>query len=43
MTEVYVYRNSFYIIGKVKDLRTLLNQYAKDYPTVRDLINAKLC
>lgn len=43
MTDVYVCKNSIYITGKVKDLRILLKEYAKDYPTVKDLINAKLC
>lgn len=42
LTEVYVYKNSIFIIGKIKDLRKLLAEYAKHYNTVNDLINAKL-
>lgn len=42
LTEVYIYKNSVFIFGKVKDLRKLLAEYSKEYKTVRDLINAKL-
>lgn len=42
ITQVYVYKNSIYFAGKVKDIRKLLAEYALEYHTVRDLINRKL-
>lgn len=41
-TEMYVYRDSVYFFGKIKDVRKLIAQYAKEYYTVQELINAKL-
>ncbi|MBO8137799.1 MAG: hypothetical protein H0Z40_06655 [Desulfotomaculum sp.] len=42
LTEIYVYKNSIYIIGKVKNVRKILAQYALDYGTVKELIGTKL-
>ncbi|MEW5953047.1 MAG: Z-ring formation inhibitor MciZ [Bacillota bacterium] len=40
--QVYVYRHGFCVFGRVKDVRRLLRQYAREYTTVQDLINHRL-
>ncbi|MBM7854703.1 hypothetical protein JOC37_001081 [Desulfohalotomaculum tongense] len=42
LTEVYVYRNGLFIIGKVRDVRKLLAEYAGSYDTVYELIKTRL-
>ncbi|WP_169738576.1 hypothetical protein [Desulfofalx alkaliphila] len=40
--QIYIYKNSVYFLGKVKDVRRIIAEYAKAYQSVKDLINAKL-
>lgn len=40
MMQVYVYTDKIYFCCKVKDLCKLIQEYAFEYSTVEDMINA---
>lgn len=42
MKKFYVQRNGFVVIGKVKEIRNLLRQYACKFRTIGDVIRGHL-
>ncbi|WP_274376906.1 hypothetical protein [Desulforamulus reducens] len=42
MSQLYVYSDRIYFLCKASDLCKLIQQYARQYGTVKNLINAKL-
>lgn len=42
MSQLYVYSDRIYFLCQAKDLCKLIQEYAKEYGTVKNLIRAKL-
>lgn len=40
--QIYTYRNSIFMVGKMKEIRSALQEYARCYSTVKELLNARL-
>lgn len=42
MKKIYAQRNGFVVVGKIKEIRNLLRQYACKFRTVSDMLRGHL-
>lgn len=40
--QIYAYRNRIFMVGKMREIRSALQKYARCYSTVKELLNAHL-